>query len=74
MRWSLFFSVSILIVIPVFSTPIPRALLRKRGLFEQTLSLTNTTPEELAVAVTNTLTDDPQPCALYFPVLVFFIQ
>ena len=37
MRWSLYASISILIIIPAFSTPIPRMILRRRGLFEDTL-------------------------------------
>lgn len=62
MRWSLALSAAIVVMIPVFSTPIPRMLLRKRGLFEQTLQSTSQTPESLAAMVTNALTSDPAPC------------
>ncbi len=62
MRWSLWSSAAILIVIPVFSTPIPRMVLRRRGLFEQTLHATGSTVDELAAKVANALTDDPRPC------------
>lgn len=62
MRWSLCIAAAILIIIPVFSTPIPRMVLRKRGLFQQTLEATGTTVEELAAKVTNALTSDPRPC------------
>lgn len=71
MRWSLWSSAAILIVIPVFSTPIPRMVLRRRGLFEQTLHATGSTVDELAAKVANALTDDPRPCA---HVLSFFEQ
>ena len=63
MRWSLLISAAILIIIPVFSTPIPRMVLRKRGLFEDTLQVTDCTVEELAAKVANALTDDKRPCA-----------
>lgn len=63
MRWSLAVSAAILIIIPVFSTPIPRMMLGKRGLFETTMTSVNTTPDQLAAMVTNALTDDPQPCS-----------
>ncbi|THH09450.1 hypothetical protein EW145_g2016 [Phellinidium pouzarii] len=63
MRWSLCIATAILIFIPVFSSPIPRFLLRRRGLFEDTLQATGTTINQLAAEVTNALTDDPAPCA-----------
>ena len=62
MRWSLYASISILIIIPAFSTPIPRMILRRRGLFEDTLQATSSTSQELAVKIANALTDDPRPC------------
>ena len=43
MRWSLCIASAILIIIPVFSTPIPRLFLRRRGLFEETLQATDAT-------------------------------
>ncbi|EJD03415.1 uncharacterized protein FOMMEDRAFT_156821 [Fomitiporia mediterranea MF3/22] len=63
MRWSLCIASAILIIIPVFSTPIPRLILRRRGLFEDTLQATESTVDELAAKVTNALTDNPQPCS-----------
>jgi len=71
MRWSLTLAAAILIIIPVFSTPIPRALLRKRGLFEQTLQATDLTVNEIAATIANSLTSDPRPCS---HVLSFFQQ
>lgn len=71
MRWSLHIAAAILIIIPVFSTPIPRILLRKRGLFEDTLQATSSSVQELAVKVTNALTDDPRPCS---HIISFFNQ
>ncbi|KAH8119623.1 hypothetical protein DFH11DRAFT_458253 [Phellopilus nigrolimitatus] len=63
MRWSLCLAAAILVIIPVFSTPIPRLLLRRRGLFEETLAVTGDTTDELAAKITNALTDDPAPCS-----------
>ncbi|KAI5115856.1 hypothetical protein M0805_009704 [Coniferiporia weirii] len=63
MRWSLCTAAAILVIIPVFSTPIPRFLLRRRGLFEDTLQATDSTVNELAAKVTNALTSNPEPCS-----------
>jgi hypothetical protein len=71
MRWSLCFAAAILIVIPVFSTPIPRMMLRKRGLFQETLQASDVTIQQLAAWVANTLTDDPRPCECSNPTQSF---
>ncbi|KAL5484808.1 hypothetical protein ACEPAI_7450 [Sanghuangporus weigelae] len=63
MRWSLCIASAILITIPVFSTPIPRLFLGRRGLFEETLQATSSTVDEIAAKIANALTDDPTPCS-----------
>ncbi|KAL5528056.1 hypothetical protein ACEPAF_7192 [Sanghuangporus sanghuang] len=63
MRWSLCITSAILIIIPVFSTPIPRLFLKRRGLFEETLQATSSTVDEIAAKIANALTDDPAPCS-----------
>lgn len=67
MRWAVTFAAAILIIIPVFSSPLPRMLLQKRGLFEQTLQATDLTVNEIAAKVTNALTSDPRPCMCICP-------
>ena len=62
MRWAVCTAAAIIVTIPVFSTPIPRMILRKRGLFEDTLSATGYSVNEIAAMVANALTDDPAPC------------
>lgn len=62
MRWALSTSVAILVLVPVFSSPIPRLLLQRRGLFDDTLTATGYTVNEIAAMVANALTDDPAPC------------